>query len=98
MADKQIQYDRLSFLMCSATGERRFTVAKDFVSLDLDSHRGVIEMINEDEWPDEGKRRPSDVLPKNRENRVQHVRDALLMGSYAIMAPPSWNYTNEPTA
>ncbi len=97
-ADKQIQYDRLSYLMCSATGERRFTVARDFVALDPDSHRGVIEMINEDEWPEESKRRPTDVLPKNRECRVAHVRDACLMGSYAVMSPPSWNYTDEPPA
>lgn len=95
---KQIQYDRLSYMMQSADGHRRFTIARDFVSLEPESRRGVREMINEDEWPPEEQRRPSDFLPKNRDNIVQHTRDALLMGTVAIMAPPDWSYQNEPAA
>ena len=95
---KQIQYDRLSFLMQSADGNRRFTVAREFLSLEPESRRGVREMINEDEWPPEEQRRPSDFLPKNRDNVVQHVRDALLMGTVAIMSPPDWSYHDEPAA
>ncbi len=92
---KQVQYDRLSYLVCSASGERRFTVARDFVELDPDSKRGVRQMLEVDEWPDESKRRASDFLPKNRECKVQHTRDALLMG-FSQLSPPSWSYGNGP--
>ncbi len=91
--DKQIQYDKLSYLIRSAMGERRFTVAKNFVSLEPDSHRGVREMLEQDAWPDESKRRASDVLPKNREIIVQHTRDALLMGAAVKMSRPKWGRT-----
>ena len=95
---KQIQYDRLSYLMESAEGHRRFTVARKFVSLDQESKRGVREMINEDEWPPEEQRRPSDFLPKNKDNIVQHTRDALLMGTVAVMSTPDWTYDLDPPA
>ncbi|MCP4604509.1 MAG: hypothetical protein GY847_28975 [Proteobacteria bacterium] len=95
--NKQIQYDSLSFLMCSANNERRFTIARDFVSLDPDSHRGVREMIIEDEYLPVDKRRPGDVLPKNKEVIVQHTRDALLMGSTMVMNSPSWAFDSNPT-
>lgn len=95
---KQIQYDRLSFLMQSASGHRRFCIARDFAALDPESRRGVREMINEDEWPPEDRRRPSDFLPKNRDNIVQHTRDALLMGTVAVMSPPDWTYHSDPAA
>jgi hypothetical protein len=93
---KQIQYDRMNYLICSANGERRFTVARDYKSFDPDSHRGVIEMLEQDAWPDKDKRRPTDVLPKNKEIVVQHVRDALLMGAAMIMSPPDWRYNANP--
>ncbi|MCP4549709.1 MAG: hypothetical protein GY835_24905 [bacterium] len=96
--DKQIQYDLMSFLVCAANNERRFTVARDFVALDQDSRRGVREMFEEDAWPDESRRRPSDFLPKNREITVQHVRDALLMGAAKIMNPPDWLQSQNPAA
>jgi hypothetical protein len=92
--NKAIQYDRLSYLMCSASGDRRFTIARDFLEL-ADTKRGVKQMINEDEWPDESKRRISDFLPKQKEVRVQHVRDALLMGSVEIMSRPQWGFTKD---
>jgi hypothetical protein len=92
---KMVQYDNLSYLMCSAIGQRRFTIARDFVELDPDSHRGVKQMVEEDEWPDESKRRMSDFLPKHKENIVQHTRDALLMG-FAQLSPPSWAKTVGP--
>jgi len=96
--NKQIQYDSLSFLMCSASGQRRFTIARDFVSLDENSRRGVREMIEEDIMPEENKRRASDFLPKNREITVQHVRDALMMGAAKIMHPPDWMYSGDQAA
>ncbi len=96
---KQIQYDLLSFMMCSAVGaERRFTVAKNFISLDLDSRRGVLEMLDEDQWPTPDKRRVNDILPKNKDIEVQHVRDALLMGAMMVMHPPEWIYSDNPAA
>jgi hypothetical protein len=94
--NKQHQYDVLSYLICSATGQRRFTIARDFVSLDTDSHRGVVEMIHEDEMPPIEQRREGDVLPKGKDNIVQHTRDALLMGAASIMSPPEWAFGRSP--
>lgn len=90
--NKQIQYDCLSYLMCNTRGERRFTVARDFVSLDTRSRRGIREMLLEDQWPPIEKRRQGDFLPKNKEITVQHIRDALLMGTAQIMKPPRWGH------
>jgi len=95
---KQYQYDCLSKLMCSATGQRRFTIARDFVSIDPDSRRGIVEMIDEDAFPPIDKRRADELLPKNKENLVQHIRDALLMGTEQIMEPPNWLYDDDPAA
>jgi hypothetical protein len=88
--NKQNQADVMGWLFRDAAGKRRFTVARNFVSLDEDSKRGIREMIHQDVWLDESKRRACDVLPKNREVRVQHIRDALLMGAAMIMKPPTW--------
>jgi hypothetical protein len=95
---KSIQYDRMNFLMCSANQERRFAIARDFVSLDIESKRGVREMVDEDAWPPEDKRRQSDFLPKGKDNVVQHTRDALLMGATAVMSPPEWLHDANPSA
>jgi hypothetical protein len=95
---KQLQYDQLTYLMCTTNGERRFTIARDFVSLDPDSKRGIREMIDQDAWPVMEKRRPNEVLPKNKEILVQHIRDALLMGAVKLMAPPVWLYNENPAA
>jgi hypothetical protein len=94
--DRQLQYDTLSYLMCSANGERKFTIARDFVSLDTDlSRRGIREMIDWDQWPPLEKRRESDFLPKTKDIVVSHIRDALLMGSVMIMRPPQWVKTSK---
>jgi len=89
-ADKQIQADALSHLFGDHQGHRRFCVARDFVKLHPKSTRSLPEMIVEDEWPDQEKQALSDFLPKNRENTVQHIRDACLMGAVKIMASPKW--------
>lgn len=93
--DKQIQGDCFDYLLCSAIGERRFTIARDFVSLAPDTHRGICEMLLEDQYPPIEKQIFSDYYPKGKDNVVQHIRDALLMGSYAIMHPPRWTQGNE---
>jgi hypothetical protein len=92
---KQVQMDVFNDLLERGDGTRRFTVARDFHSFEEDSKRGVREMLEEDEWPDETKRRMSDFLPKGRENRVQHTRDAILMG-FSQLAPPRWQYKPNP--
>lgn len=87
---KQIQYDVTTSAFATATGRRRLTVARDIVSLDTDSHRGIREMIQEDCWLEPDKRRPGDVLPKNKEILVQHARDALLMIVSSVINTPQW--------
>jgi len=95
---RQIQYDRMNFLMCAANQTRRFTIAKNFVSMDAESRRGVREMILEDAWPPIDRRREGDFLPKNRNIVVQHIRDALLAGAVNIMAKPEWGHATNPAA
>jgi len=96
--EKQIQFNRASYLMCAANGERRMTIARDFVSLDTESNRGFREMIDEDEWPAKDKEREHDVLPKGKDNVVQHIRDAWMMGVVAVFSPPTWAHERNPAA
>lgn len=95
MFDRQVQYDRMSYMVCSAKGERRLTVAKNFVELDPDSKRGALQMFEEDAWPESGNIVKGQILPKGNDNIVQHFRDAMLMGTVAKMAPPKWLHTTE---
>jgi hypothetical protein len=89
-ADKQVQYDSLSYAICSPAQERRFCIADGFVEIDPDSKRGVKQVMEQDEWPDKDKKNLSHFLPKTKDVLIQHCRDALLMGSVAIMHPPTW--------
>lgn len=93
-SSKQMLYDCLSTGIYCADGTRRFTVAEEFEELDKHSKRGILQMFEEDEWPPEGERRQSDFLPKGPNNRVQHVRDALLLGS-DMMFPPFFGYSKK---
>ena len=95
-ANKMIQYDCLSSLICAGNGERRFTVARDFVSHDPDSRRGLLEMFDEDQMPPADERSPNDFLPKHKGCMVQHVGDAVLMGCHEIIKQPSWDYDKNP--
>jgi hypothetical protein len=88
---KQLQHNRMLYGICSADNTRRFAVARDFVSLDLDSHRGLREMFEQDNWPPIEERSPSHYLPKKPDIIVQHVRDAILMCAVAVMFRPSYN-------
>jgi Terminase-like family. len=96
--NKHVQWDSFDSLLLNTSGERRFTIARDFVSFDQQSKRGLREMLDEDQWPPMEKRRLSDVLPKGPDNVVQHVRDAVLMGAAEIMNPPTWRHTTSPVA
>jgi hypothetical protein len=93
---KQLQYDVTSSLFLAGTDNRRLTIAENYIRLDRDSRRGIPEMLEEDVWLEPDKRRPGDVLPKNKEILVQHARDALMMGITAIAKPPIW--AKEPAA
>jgi hypothetical protein len=88
--NQRLRVDTLGSLFKTVSGHRRITIAKDFISLDRNSRRGVIEMIKQDVWLEPEKRRPGDYVPKNREILVQHIRDALMMGGVMLMAPPTW--------
>ena len=92
---KQVQFDNMDFLVCSAGGERRLTVAKNFVSLDPYSHRGVREMFETDEYEEMSKRNLREILPKSKTNIVQHTRDAMLMG-FSQISPASWGFGRIP--
>lgn len=94
--DKQIQFDRLSYLICSGDGNRRFCIARDFKELEPEGRRGVKQMLEEDVWPDDPTS-ATEFLPKKADIMVQHVRDALLMGAVKVMSPPRWGHQNERT-
>jgi hypothetical protein len=92
---RQVQHDRLSYLMCSALNHRRFCVASSFKELDGNSKRGIMQMVDEDVWPDDTRRRANEFMPKDSKIMVSHIRDALLAGTVAVMAPPEYGYTRE---
>jgi len=95
-ADKQIQQGQLEFLIRQAGGNRRFCVSRDLIQLDKNSKRGINELMAQDTWPDSaGKVRK---MFMKKEGRLEHVRDALLYGAVAQMAPPSYNKTNRVAA
>ncbi len=94
--NKQLQGDVLEGLLKRGKDNaRRFTVARDFEQLQKDSTRGVLQVLEEDEYPEAGKGNQSDVYPKGPNFPLCHTRDALLMGM-SQLSPPSWSYGNGP--
>jgi hypothetical protein len=93
IADKEIQHDSLSRLLCSNTGKRRLYVSKNLHSHDPESDRGVMQLFQQDQWPEESSIRRGEYLPK--EGRLEHMRDALLYGAVGVMSPPRYSYTKE---
>lgn len=94
--DKTIQFDRLSYLICSGTNNRRFCIAKNFREIEPEGRRGLKQMLEEDVFPDEPGS-ATEFLPKKKEILVQHIRDAALMGAVAVMSPPRWGHEKETT-
>jgi hypothetical protein len=94
-ANKQLQYDRMIYLLNSSGDRRRFCIAKNFRSLDVDSKRGVIECLQEYEHRATSERRSGEFLPKGADQPLCHVADALMMGAVQIMAPPRWLKSKE---
>jgi hypothetical protein len=92
-ADKQTQYNRLLYLIKSATGERRFCVSKDLQKLDP-CGRGIMQLMQQDTWPDNAGKARGTFLPK--EGRLEHMRDALLYGAVELMSPPSFGGGGKP--
>lgn len=93
--NKVLQYDRLTYLIRSSKKHRRFAIAKDFVSLDPDSKRGVIECLEEYEMRPVDKRPSHEYLPKGSDQPLCHIADAMMMGSVMIMARPKNLKTDE---
>lgn len=95
-ANKQLQFNRMEFLIREGVnGHRRFCVAKDFVSLDKYSRRGVIPCLKEYQYRPVHERKDGEFLPKGSDQPLCHVADTLLMGAVQTMAPPRWLKTNE---
>lgn len=94
IADKQVQYNRTTYLIRDAVGARRFCVSKDIQSLDSHStrKRGILDVMAQDTWPDNVKRRRVEFFPK--EGVLEHCRDALLYGAVCEMAPPTFQRTS----
>lgn len=93
---KQVQLDLAQWMMLDGQERRRITIARDLyerkphAALDQDSRRGFLEMLQQDIWLPEEDRRGADYLPKGKNVRVQHIRDAFLMGIYMVAKPPTW--------
>ena len=92
---KRLQGDNFDYLLRSGADERRFTVASNFREIDPDSKRGVIQMLEVDEWAPMDKRNSRDVYPKDSKCTVQHCRDALLMG-FSQLSPLYWGIGRSP--
>jgi hypothetical protein len=95
LADKQIQYDRMSYLISSVTGERRFCASEHLVTLGCDERhmRGVLELMKQDTWPENAGKVRGVFLSK--EGRLEHIRDALLYGAVGLMHPPNFGKTGQ---
>lgn len=93
--NKQLQYDKLLYLINSSSNRRRFCVAKNFKSLDVDSKRGVIECLNEYEHRPIDERRDGEFLPKGSDQPLCHIADAMMMLAVQVMAPPRWMKSKE---
>ena len=93
--NKVLQHDRLTYLIRSSKNYRRFAIAKDFVSMDKDSRRGVIECLEEYEMRPPERRPSHEFLPKGSDQPLCHIADAMLMGAVMIMAKPTNLKTSE---
>jgi len=104
-ADKQQQYDCLTAAIRDGADHRRFAVAdprldaqgkqRYYRQLDPDSQRGVVQVMEQDEWPDKKDRILSHFLPKDKNNMLQHCRDALLMGAVSTMRPLNYGFERD---
>jgi hypothetical protein len=95
--EKIRQLDMLNFLICSSDDNRRFTVARDFVSIEDESHRGVRECLLEYVHKPTNEQESGYIIPKGKDQTLCHVADALLMGAEMVMSPPQWLLRNELT-
>jgi hypothetical protein len=93
IADKQIQYNRLLYMMAAATGERRLCVSKNLISLDGDAGRGVMQLVKQDTWPERAGKARGVFLEKD--GRLEHIRDALLYGAVHV-SPPRMTKSGHP--
>jgi hypothetical protein len=89
-AGKMLQLTMLNRLINTTVGARRFTVAKNFRSLDPDSRRGVRETLLEYTHRPVDERDVGYVIPKGRQYPLCHCADSLLMGAVEVMSPPQW--------
>jgi hypothetical protein len=89
-ASKMLQLDMMNRLICTSKGHRRFTVAKNFRSLDPDSRRGVRETLLAYVHKPIEEREEGYVIPKGRQYPLCHCSDSLLMGAVELMSQPQW--------
>ena len=82
---KQQAFNRMRYLIKSAKGVRRFTVANNFVSLEK-TGRGVREVLEEYAMRDQP--RSGEFLPKGADQPLCHCADSLMAGAYKLMSPP----------
>jgi hypothetical protein len=93
--NKTIQYNNMLYLIKSGAGDRRLTVARDYVEHDTDSKRGFKQMLDEYAMPSIDERRSGDLLPKGSNQPLCHVADSALMG-FSELAPPQWAFGRGP--
>jgi hypothetical protein len=84
IADKEIQHAQLSYGIRDTRERRRFCVSKKLQRHYPETKRGIIELMEQDQWPE--KVNGMTFMPK--EHRLEHVRDAAMYGAVACMWPP----------
>lgn len=88
LSDKENQGRQLAYGILDTKGRRRFCVSQKFKRFHPKTKRGIMELMLQDTWPSLADQRLGiNVYPK--ENKLEHVRDALFYGSVATMFPPS---------
>ena len=88
-ASKQLQHMVLSGLWHNAKNQRRLCVSKDLFRGDAQNKRGVVEMVEQDTWPE--TERSGEYLVKDKKGGgvgLEDIRDALLYWAI-MMHPPS---------
>lgn len=88
LAIKRLQESVLNAQILNAAGQRSLVISRNLNRHDT-TNRGVLEVMNQDNWGDESEMkrigRGADYLPK--EGRLEHMRDALLYAMVGLEPP-----------
>ena len=89
IASKEIQHAQLSYGIHSSTDQRRFCVSEHLWQEEESNHRGILDVMRKDSWPDDSKRFKN-IWEQVKEGRYEHCRDAMMYFAVSTAWPPSF--------